>query len=203
MSSMDRAQAAALRDLLAVVGPQAGWVDASVEFGSALRRAPRRPGSLLLTGPAEEEPWHFAAHLTDEAKWAGLAELSPVLVRHSPPADAPAHLAVGLERLAAAERGEALLVVAEQDPADVLLERIGDARKRGARILTLDQGAVELRGLAHDALTVPADPGPLTFDSAQHLVSLAAAEQPGGSGGLRARFGRWIDSVAGQRVERW
>ena len=199
---MDRAQAAALRDLLAAVGPQAGWVDASVEFGSALRRAPRRPGALLVTGPAQEEPWHFTAHLSDEARWAGLAELSPVLVRHSPPADAPAHLAVGLDRLEAAERGEALLVVAEQDPADMLLERIGDARKRGARILTLDRGAVELRGLAHDALTVPSDPGPLTFDSAQHLVSLAAGAS-GGRGGLRARFGRWIDSVAGQRVERW
>jgi hypothetical protein len=200
MSFMDRAQAAALRDLLSALGPQSGWVDESAQFGSALRRAPRRPGGLLLTGPADAEPWHFAAHLTDEARWSGAVELSPVLVRHDPPPDAPAHLAVGLERLASAERGEALVVVAERDPADALLERIGDARRRGARILTLDQGAVELRGLAHDALTVPAEPGPLTFDSAQHLVSLAAAERPGG---LRARFGRWLDSVGGQRVERW
>jgi hypothetical protein len=198
--SMDRAQAAALRDLLATLGP-GGWVEASAEFGAALRRAPKRPGALLLTGPADDEPWHLAAHLTEEARWSGAVELSPVLVRHNPPSDAPAHLAVGLERLRVAERGEALLVVAEQDPADAVLERIGDARKRGARILALDQGAAELRDLAHEALTVPSGPGPLTFDSAQHLVSLATAEQL--KGGLRARFGRWIDAIGGRRVEQW
>jgi hypothetical protein len=204
---MDRVQAAALRDLLAAVGPGSGWVEASAEFGSALRRAPRRPGALLVAGPADDEPWHFAAHLSEEARWAGVAELAPVLVRHDPPAGAPAHLSVGLERLAAAERGEALMVVAQEDPADALLERIGDARRRGARILTLDQGAVELRGLAHEALTVPSDPGLLTFDSAQHLVSLAAGERASsggvGGGGLRAWLGRWVDAVSGQRVERW
>jgi hypothetical protein len=187
------------------VGPGSGWVQESAEFGSALRRTPRRPGALLVAGPADEEPWHFTAHLSEEARWAGVPELAPVLVRHDPPVDAPAHLSVGLERLASAERGEALMVVAQQDPADALLERIGDARRRGARILTLDEGAVELRGLAHESLTVPGGPGPLSFDSAQHLVSLAAGERAssGGSGGLRAWLARWVDSVSGQRVERW
>jgi hypothetical protein len=198
---MDRAQAAALRDLLAAAGAQ--WVDESDEFGSALRRAPRRVGGLLLTGPADEEPWHLAAHLTDESQWADLPELAPVLLRHDPPPDAPPHLAATLSRLSSTGRGEALLVVAQQDPSDPLLERIGDARRRGARILTLDQGAAQLRGLAHETLTVPDEPGPLTFDTAQHLVSLAAAAAEDAAGGLRARLSRWIESVSGPRVERW
>jgi len=200
---MDRVQAAALRDLLAATGTQTDWVDASDEFGSALRRAPRRVGGLLLAGPADEEPWHLAAHLTDESQWADLPELAPVLLRHDPPPGAPPHLAVGLQRLEATGRGEALLVVAQHDPADPLLERIGDARRRGARILTLDENADQLRGLAHETLTVPDQPGPLTFDSAQHLVSLAAATARTGAGGLRAWLGRWIEAVSGPRVERW
>lgn len=200
---MDRVQAAALRDLLAATGAQTDWVDASDEFGSALRRAPRRPGDLLLAGPKDEEPWHLAAHLTDESQWADLPGLAPVLLRHDPPPGAPPHLAVGMERLESARRGEALLVVAQQDPADLLLERIGDARKRGARILTLDQSADQLRGLAHETLTVPQEPGPLNFDTAQHLVSLAAATTGTGAGGLRGLLARWIEAVSGPRVERW
>ena len=200
---MDRVQAAALRDLLAATGAQNDWVDASDEFGSALRRAPRRVGGLLLAGPADEEPWHLAAHLTDESQWADLPELAPVLLRHDPPPGAPPHLAVSLQRLESTGRGEALLVVAQHDPADPLLERIGDARRRGARILTLDESADQLRGLAHETLTVPEQPGPLTFDSAQHLVSLAAATVRTGTGGMRALLGRWIEAVSGPRVERW
>lgn len=203
MVHMDRVQAAALRDLLAATGTQADWVEASDEFGSALRHAPRHVGGLLLAGPADDEPWHLAAHLTDESQWADLPELTPVLLRHNPPADAPPHLAAGLQRLDTTGRGEALFVVAQNDPADVLLERIGDARRRGARILTLDQSASQLRGLAHDTLTVPMDPGALTFDTAQHLVSLAAATPYAGPTGLRARLGRWIEAVSGPRVERW
>jgi hypothetical protein len=200
---MDRAQAATLRDLLALTGTQPGWVDASDEFGAALRRAPRRAGGLLLAGPVDEEPWHLAAHLTDESQWADLPELAPVLLRHDPPAGAPPHLATGLERLRSTGRGEALLFVAQHDPADPLLERIDDARRRGARILSLDQDARQLRGLAHETLTVPDEPGPLTFDTAQHLVSLAAATPSVGAGGLRALLGRWIDVISGPRVERW
>lgn len=200
---MDRVQAAALRDLLAATGTQGDWVEASDEFGSAVRRAPRHVGGLLLAGPADEEPWHLAAHLTEESQWADLPELTPVLLRHNPPPDAPPHLAAGLQRLESTGRGEALLVVAQHDPSDPLLERIGDARRRGARILTLDESAAQLRGLAHDALTVPTDTGPLSFDTAQHLVSLAAATPYAGPTGLRARLGRWIEAVSGPRVERW
>jgi len=203
MVPMDRAQAAALRDLLAMTGGRSGWVDASDEFGAALRRAPRRPGGLLLAGPVDEEPWHLAAHLTDESQWSGRPELAPVLLRHNPPPNAPPHLATSLRRLETSGRGEALLFVAQNDPQDPLLERIDDARRRGARILSLDQSAKQLRGLAHETLTVPVEPGPLTFDTAQHLVSLAAATSGAEPGGLRALLGRWIDALSGPRVEHW
>ncbi|MBS2964207.1 hypothetical protein KGA66_14200 [Actinocrinis puniceicyclus] len=200
---MDRVQAAALRDLLDATGGSADWLEASDEFGCALRRAPHRAGGLLLAGPADDEPWHLAAHLTDESQWANLPQLAPVLLRHDPPPDAPPHLAAGLRRLESTGRGEALLVVAQRDPADQLLERVDDARRRGARILTVDQSAGQLRSLAHEKLIVPSGPGPLTFDSAQHLVSLAAATREAAPGGLRARLGRWIEAVSGPRVERW
>jgi hypothetical protein len=188
---------------MTATGCNVDCLEESDEFGRALRRAPRRPGGLLLAGPQDDEPWHLAAHLTDESQWADLPELTPVLLRHDPPPDAPAHLAAGLRRLESTGRGEALLVVAQQEPEDPLLERVDDARRRGARILTVEQGAAQLRGLAHETLVVPQDPGPLTFDSAQHLVSLAAATRDPAAGGLRARLGRWIESVSGPRVERW
>jgi hypothetical protein len=200
---MDRAQAATVRDLLAATGTVTGWVEASDAFGVALRRAPRDVGRLLLAGPADAEPWHLAAHLTDESQWAGLPQLVPTLLRNEPRPDAPPHLAIGLDRLRSTGRGEALLFVARQDPADLLLERIEDARRHGARILSLDQGALQLRGLAHETLTVPDAPGPLDFDTAQHLVSLAAAKPDAGRGGLRALLGRWIDGISGPRIERW
>src|SRR5262249_22662785 len=154
-------------------------------------------------GPADDEPWHLAAHLTDESQWSGLPELTPILLRHDPPPDAPPHLATSLRRLESSGRGEALLFVAEHDPEDPLLERIDDARRRGARILSLDSGAKQLRSLAHETLIVPDEPGPLTFDSAQHLVSLAAATSGVEPGGLRALLGRWIDALSGPRVENW
>ena len=50
-------------------------------------------------GTPEFEPWHLTAHLDDESRLSGIAALAPTLVRWSPPADAPPHLAIGLARL--------------------------------------------------------------------------------------------------------
>jgi hypothetical protein len=199
---MDKVQAAALRELLSATGTRPGWVEESAEFGVALRRAPQRTGGLLLTGPADAEPWHFAAHLSDEARWADIPQLAPVLVRHRPTPGAPEHLAVGLDRLAASGRGEALLVIAELDPAQLMLEQIADARRRGARILTLDCSAPQLRGLAHESLSVPERSEPLDLDAAQHLVSLAATGEFKRRG-FRQRLSRWVDAVNGPQVEQW
>ncbi|HEV2636948.1 MAG TPA: hypothetical protein VGX23_17475 [Actinocrinis sp.] len=206
---MDRDQAVALRELLSATSAVPEWVAASAEFGWAVQGAPQSAGGLLVAGPAQAEPWHFTAHLTDEARWAGLPQLAPTLVRSDPAADAPAHLAVGWERLARAGRGEALLVVAEFDPQEELLERIDGARRQGARVLALARSAPELRGIAHETLVVPApvraeEPGPLTFDTAQHLLSLAVtAAQRGRRAGLRSRLTRWQERVNGPTVESW
>ena len=111
---------------------------------------------LLLVGTPTQEPWHLAAHLDDESRYAGLPTLSPTLVRWSPPPGAPPHLSYGLDRLEAADRGETLFVVAPDDPTEGLLERLADARRSGATLLTIDTGDADLAGLAHDRLIVPA-----------------------------------------------
>ena len=111
-------------------------------------------------------------------------------------------MAVGLDRLEAARRGETLFVVApDEAPAD-LLERVHDARRIGATILTMDAGDKALESLAHEILIVPsqgliaptdaeviaiglADAGlfdldltspAVSFDTVSHLVSSAAGE---------------------------
>lgn len=157
-----------------------------------------------MVGTPAYEPWHVTAHLDDEARLAGIPELTPTLVRWAPPAGAPPHLSVGLARLEAAQRGETLFVVAADSAPVPLLERVDDARHVGATILALDAGDPELDALAHEALTVPES---LSFDAGQHLVSAAAGERDATAGGagagpprvrsLRERLARLLDTVSG------
>ena len=200
---------AALRTLLAPTG----WLERTRAFARALRSGARTPGGLLLVGTPGEEPWHLAAHLDEESRFAGIPELAPTLIRGAPPARAPAHLQVGLRRLEAARRGEALFVVSPEAAPVPLLERVSDARRAGAVILALDRGDRELEDLAHEALTVREAADPVTFDAAQHLVSAAAGErgpgpgqpgqpgQPAGLRGLRGRLARLLDTVSGSPPE--
>ncbi len=194
-------QVAALRALLA----PSGWLSRSDLFAAALRRSARTPHGLLIVGTAGDEPWHMTAHLADEARLAGLAELEPTLVRWAPPPGAPAHLSVDISRLRAASRGETLLVVSgELAPAE-LLERVQDVRRTGATVFALDRGDPDLDGLAHEALAVPPAEAPLSFDAAQHLVSAAVggpaptSHRRGGQqpAGLRRRLARLLDTVSG------
>ncbi|MER5420861.1 hypothetical protein [Streptosporangium roseum] len=190
---MDARSVALLREIL----DSTGWVERTREFGLALR-ATRSPGGLLVVGTPEEEPWHLTAHLSDEARLAGLPQLAPTLVRWAPAPDGPAHLRIGLERIERARRGETLFVVTEERAPEPLLERVSDARRTGATILALDGGDPELEGLAHDALAVPSR-APLSFDGAQHLVSMAAGQverRPG----LRDRLARLLERVSGPQV---
>lgn len=149
---MDAVRVALLREVLA--GTE--WPGAARRFAVTLRRSVvPAGGNLLLVGTESYEPWHMAAHLVDEAAWSGLPELAPTLVRHHVlPGDAP-HLSVGLSRLEAARRGHTLLVVAPEQPGEGLLERVHDARRAGATVLSLDGGDPDLGTLAHEALSVP------------------------------------------------
>ena len=197
---MNRDEVATLRALLAPTG----WPERAREFARALRTSTKAPGGLLLVGTPEEEPWHLAAHLDDESRLSGIAELAPTLVRWNAPLNAPPHLRIGLERLEAARRGETLFVVTPETAPSPLLERVSDARRVGATILALNQGDRELDGLAHETLTVetltvpPGTASPVSFTVAQHLVSAAAGDRgPHPRRGVRQRLAHLLDVVSG------
>jgi hypothetical protein len=196
MERVNADQVAMLREALSATG----WLERTRAFARAMRRSTRDEGGLMLLGTPDDEPWHLAAHLDDESRFNAIPELTPTLVRWAPPADAPPHLRVGLDRLAAARRGETLLVVTEEAAPVPLLERVDDARRTGATILSVDTGDRELEDLAHDTLLVPAQERLVTFDGAQHLVSAAAGEpiaDAGGRVGLRDRLARLLDTISG------
>jgi hypothetical protein len=200
---MDAVRVALLRDVLA--GTR--WPQDARRFALALRGSVvPRGGGLLLAGTEAYEPWHLAAHLSDESAWSGLPELAPVLVRHRVAAGDPAHLSVGLGRIAAAGRGETLLLVAPERPGDGLLERVHDARRAGARVLTLDGGDPEVGGLAHESLVVAGDDD-VDLDIVQHLVSAAAGEngRPPARGRrtFRDRLARLADQLTQPPPARW
>jgi hypothetical protein len=217
---VDVSQTLLLRELLST----SGWVDRTRQFARAMRRSTVEPGGLLLVGTPDDEPWHLTAHLDDEARFAGIPELKPTLVRYAPPPDAPPHLSVTLARLEAARRGETLLVVAEHAAPAALLERAWDARKLGATILSIDGGDQELGSVVHERLSVE-DPSPTTdpgteadllrgfaltdsglavpvvsLDTVQHLVSVAVGESAPASGARRSfrdRLARLLDTISG------
>uniref|UniRef100_A0AAU3H266 SIS domain-containing protein n=1 Tax=Streptomyces sp. NBC_01401 TaxID=2903854 RepID=A0AAU3H266_9ACTN len=201
---MDAVRVALLREVLA--GTE--WPAAAREFARTLRSSVvPHGGGLLLVGTEAYEPWHLAAHLVDESTWSGLPQLRPTLVRHRVEPDDPVHLAVGLGRIEAAGRGETLLVVAPGQPADGLLERVHDARRAGATVLALDGGGdPEVRGLAHEALTVR-DGDEVDLDTVQHLVSAAAGENcapsPRGRRTFRDRLSRLADQLTAPPPARW
>ncbi|MCU1678667.1 MAG: hypothetical protein JWM93_3425 [Frankiales bacterium] len=194
---MDRDQLDALRELLAPTQ----WLMRSRSFASSLRTAGHREGGLLIVGTPTVEPWHFTAHLADEARWSGVPHLSPTLVRWDPPPQAPPHLAVGLSRLEQAAKGETVFVVAPDAAPDALLERVADARRDGAVVLSMDSDDANLHGLAHDVLSVPQD-DPVNFEIISHLVTAAAGDPGAGSGrgrGGRGRLAALLDTIAGVR----
>jgi hypothetical protein len=213
---VDADQVATLRALLAPTG----WLDRTRVFARGLRKATRTPGGLLLVGTPAEEPWHLTAHLDEESRLSGIAELMPTLVRWQVPDRAPPHLRIGLERLEAARRGETVFVVTPTSAPVPLLERVSDARRDGATIFALDQGDPELDALAHEAMTIapgPGVPGIMSFGAVQHLISAACGElgrdtelsadgRPGTPGyqryrrgvrGLRDRVAHLLDVVSG------
>jgi hypothetical protein len=175
MECVNVAQVEALRALLA----PSGWLDRTRYFARALRSQSRTPRGLLIVGTPTDEPWHLTAHLADESRLAGLPELEPTLVRWAPPPGAPAHLSIGIERLEHAGRAETVLVVGSDPAPAELLERVADARRAGSSIFALDRGDDELDDLAHESLAVRPAVDPVSFDGAQHLVSLAVGEEVG------------------------
>ncbi|MEU0053852.1 hypothetical protein ABZ299_15450 [Streptomyces sp. NPDC006184] len=200
---MDAVRVALLREVLA--GTE--WLGATRRFAGLLRGSVvAHGGGLLLVGTPAYEPWHLAAHLVDEAAWSGTPELAPTLVRHQVRPCDPAHLAVGPGRIAAARRGDTLLVVAPEEPAP-LLEQVHDARRAGVTVLALGAGGGELAAMAHDTLAVP-EGAELDLDSVQHLVSAAAGENPAGDRPrarrhLRDRLSRLAEALTAPPPAPW
>ncbi|WP_328683722.1 hypothetical protein OG226_34550 [Streptomyces sp. NBC_01261] len=200
---MDAVRVALLREVLA--GTE--WLGATRRFAGVLRGSVvSHGGGLLLVGTPAYEPWHLAAHLVDEAAWSGTPELAPTLVRHDARPSDPAHLAVGLGRIEAARRGETLLVVSPEGPGAPLLERVHDARRAGATVLSLGSQNRELVSLAHESLPVP-EHTDLDLDTVQHLVSAAAGENilpaTRGRGRFRDRLSRLTDQLTAPPPAPW
>ncbi|SNX58001.1 hypothetical protein SAMN06272735_2477 [Streptomyces sp. TLI_55] len=200
---MDAVRVALLREVLA--GTE--WLGTTRRFAGVLRGSVvSHGGGLLLVGTPEYEPWHLAAHLVDEAAWSGTPELAPTLVRHDARPSDPAHLAVGPGRLAAARRGETLLVVAPEEPGAPLLERVHDARRAGATVLALGPGEGGLAAMAHESLAVP-EGTDLDLDTVQHLVSAAAGENalpaPRGPRRFWDRLSRLTEQLTAPPPARW
>lgn len=151
-----------------------GWVDSARRFAASLRGAGHEPGRLLVVGTPEDEPWHLTAHLADAARWRSLPSLQPTLVRWAVPPGAPPHLSVGIDAVPSAARGTTLLVAAPTPASDGLLERLDDARRRGATVFALHPGAGPLDELAHESLPLPPLMAPaLGLETASHVVSTA------------------------------
>ncbi|HEY5272040.1 MAG TPA: hypothetical protein VIJ34_02275 [Acidimicrobiales bacterium] len=152
--------------------------EASREFAAALGTDDSgRNDSLLVVGTPEFEPWHFVAHLADQARSAGRPDLMPTWIRWAAPAGARTHLSITMDRLAAVRRGDTVLVIAPNNASEHLLDRVSDARNQGARVLGLHRADRDLAGLADEALIVPTAAPPQTFEVVQHVVANTASGQ--------------------------
>jgi len=192
---MNAAQVAALRAMLAPTS----WLESATSFAASLRSSASKRSGLVLVGTADDEPWHMAAHLEDESRYAGIPALAPDLIRWAPEPFGPPHLSIGVDELVARSRGRTLLVVSQQAAPAELLYRVQDSRRAGATIFALDSGDADLDGLAHESLPVGPD-APVSFDAAEHLVSLAAGEaevtRRRKTGGI-AKLARMLDLISG------
>lgn len=197
---MDLSQAELLREILAGTG----LPDDAALLARALRRSTRRSSGLLITGPADDEPWHLTAHLDDEARYVGTDGLHPRLLRWNVHPGDPEHLSHGISALSEAERGDAVLVVADADVGqqsmDPLLERIAGARRRGVGVFALQEEDTELTDLASEVLTLSDYHVPtVSFDESQHLLSLAVGRAPVPARlGLRKQVSRLLDAWSGR-----
>jgi hypothetical protein len=127
---------------------------------------------LFVVGAPEFEPWHFAAHMSEEAARHGRKDLVPTLLRWQVPAGAPPHLSVSVDTLSQANSRQTVLVVTSNgDDAPELLERVENAKRRGSRIMTLHRGNAQLTDLSHETLSVEASRPARHFDLAQHVVT--------------------------------
>jgi hypothetical protein len=141
------------------------------QFAQAVGRRSEHPSDLLIVGVPEFEPWHFTAHLAEQASRFGRQDLNPTLLRWHVPDGAPGHLAVPVDSLHTVHRHQTVLAIDPFGGDPELLERIDHAHRRGARILSLHRGHPELMDLSHETLSVDRQRPDQEFEVAQHLVT--------------------------------
>jgi hypothetical protein len=144
-------------------------------FGIALGNGSRNAGRLMIVGTPTYEPWHFTAHLSDDARRQRRPDLAPTLVRWDVPQGAPAHLAVSVDEIAHVSRDVTVLVIPDGVHPG-LLERVTDANRRGARVMTMERSASSLDVCSHELLSVGFDRTGHDFDACQHVVSSVASD---------------------------
>jgi hypothetical protein len=141
-------------------------------FSRALGGQSAGRSEILVMGTPEFEPWHFVAHLSEEATRFGRPDLAPTLLRWWVPPNAPRHLSRSVDSVRAVTAAQTVLVI---DPGfgenAAMLERVADAKHRGSRILTLHRGDDELVELSHETLSVDAKRPVTDFDLTQHVVT--------------------------------
>lgn len=146
----------------------------TLHFARALGGRRNTSDRLVVIGTPEFEPWHFVAHLAEEAKRGHRADLIPTLVRWEVPQAAPAHLSVSLSELGQLTRSQTLLIVSPCSHSPQLLERVTDVKKRGARIMAVHRADDDLADISHEMLSVDPLRDDHDFDLTQHLVTDAA-----------------------------
>jgi hypothetical protein len=159
----------------------------TLQFAGALGGRREESNRLLVVGTPEFEPWHFVAHMSEEAERQGRNDLRPTLMRWQVPQDAPAHLAVSVDEIAQATRDQTLLVVSSRSRSWEMLERVSDAKRRGARIMSVHRGDDDLANLSHEMLSVDLRRADHDFEVTQHIVTDVA---PGHEFGARPRWTR-------------
>jgi hypothetical protein len=143
----------------------------TVHFAGALGGRREESNRLLVVGTPEFEPWHFVAHMSEEAERQGRGDLRPTLMRWEIPAGAPAHLAVSVDDIAHATRDQTVLVVSSRTRSWEMLERVSDAKRRGARIMSVHRGDDDLADLSHEMLSVDPRRADQDYDITQHIVT--------------------------------
>lgn len=161
----------------------------ALRFASALGGRSPSSNRLFVLGAPGGEPWHFVAHLDEQATRYGRTDLVPTLLRWTVPTGAPAHLAVSVDTMARASQHDTFLVISPFDDPPELLERVSDAKANGARIMSLHRGQRELVDLSHETLSVDRSKADRTFGITQHVVTDSA---PVTATSKASRWGRCI-----------
>ena len=164
------------------------------QFGTESRRfaqilgGRRRSARLIVVGTEEAEPWHFTAHLAEQAKRCGRNDLAPTLLRWNVSPGSPRHLAMPMECLTRVSPTETVLVVSPYGESEALLNRVEDARRLGARILAIHPEGSELLDLSHDGLPIGSWASGHEIEVGQHLVTSLAPLQARGNGPVAPAF---------------